>query len=103
MSVRMRHTRGHTANRRSHHALVAPRLTKCADCGAMHERHRICDKCGKYRGRLVADVASKAKARLERRTAKLRSMGEEVAKNPEKDTEETKKPAKKKVAKKEDK
>ena len=98
MTVRMRHTSGHTANRRSHHALVSPRLSKCPDCGSMHERHRVCDKCGKYRGRLVADIPSKLKARLEKRKAKLRSMGEEVAK--EENVKE--KPSKKKSVKEED-
>ncbi len=69
MVVRMRHTRAHTANRRSHHALVAPRASKC-ECGAMRSAHRACPSCGKYRGRVVIDVvakqarkAAKAKAR----------------------------------------
>ena len=69
MVVRMRHTRAHTANRRSHHALVAPRMSKC-ECGAMRSSHRACPSCGKYRGRVVIDVvgrqerkAKKAKAR----------------------------------------
>lgn len=59
MVVRMRHTRAHTANRRSHHALVPSALQKC-ECGAMHVRHRACVSCGRYRGRVVVDVAAKA-------------------------------------------
>ncbi|MEK7584999.1 MAG: 50S ribosomal protein L32 [Patescibacteria group bacterium] len=62
----MRHTRAHTANRRSHHALVAPRLSKCAKCGAAHLRHRVCLNCGTYRGRVVVDITKK----LAKKTAK---------------------------------
>lgn len=72
MVVRMRHTRAHTANRRSHHALANPTLVTC-ECGAMHLRHRACTACGRYRGRVVIDVASKATklaARAEKRATK---------------------------------
>ncbi|HEY4496073.1 MAG TPA: 50S ribosomal protein L32 [Candidatus Paceibacterota bacterium] len=66
----MRSTRSHTGHRRSHHALEGPRLTKCADCSAGHLRHRLCENCGKYRGRLVVDVlaiqAKKEKRRKEK-------------------------------------
>lgn len=60
MVVRMRHTRAHTANRRSHHALKGPRLSKCANCGAMGLPHRVCAVCGQYRGRVVLDMAARA-------------------------------------------
>jgi large subunit ribosomal protein L32 len=56
MVVRMRANRAHTANRRSHHALEAVRLSKCVDCGAAHVRHQACPTCGKYRGRVVINV-----------------------------------------------
>ncbi|MCK5019784.1 MAG: 50S ribosomal protein L32, partial [Candidatus Peribacteraceae bacterium] len=59
MTVRMRHTRSHTRNRRSHHALKTPRLSKCDKCGALHLRHRMCTNCGFYKGREVIDVMSK--------------------------------------------
>ena len=49
----MRETKGHTGNRRSHHALSAPRLSECSNCQEFHERHRACMKCGQYRGRAV--------------------------------------------------
>ncbi|HEY9585292.1 MAG TPA: 50S ribosomal protein L32 [Candidatus Paceibacterota bacterium] len=68
----MRHTRAHTANRRSHHGLKVARFVACKDCGTQHLMHRVCLKCGKYRGRLVVDVlkktvkaAKKAEARKE--------------------------------------
>jgi large subunit ribosomal protein L32 len=43
--------------RRAHDALkfdVA--LVVCSNCGAHHERHRVCLECGVYRGRQVFDV-----------------------------------------------
>ncbi len=62
MVVRMRHTRAHTANRRSHHALKAQTLATC-ECGAVRVSHRACASCGRYRGRIVVDVAKKATAK----------------------------------------
>ena len=62
MVVRMRHTRSHTANRRSHHALKAQALAVC-ECGAPRVSHRACAQCGRYRGRVVVDVAAKASAK----------------------------------------
>jgi ribosomal protein L32 len=52
----MRHTRGHTRNRRSHHSLKAVRLTRDSETGSVHLRHRACLTTGKYRGRDVIDV-----------------------------------------------
>ena len=58
MVVRMRHTRAHTANRRSHHALKALNIVACKDCGAMKTPHTVCDACGMYRGKKI--LATKA-------------------------------------------
>ena len=69
MVVRMRSTRSHTGNRRSHHALVASSLIKC-ECGAMRVSHRACAACGRYRGRVVTDTASKAAAKSAKRQKK---------------------------------
>ena len=74
MSVRMRHTKGHTRNRRSHHALEAPRLSKCANCESMHLRHRICETCGKYRGRVVIDVEKQIAKREEKAKQKRKEL-----------------------------
>jgi large subunit ribosomal protein L32 len=60
MVNRMRSTRSHTGNRRSHHALSAIRFSKCGNCQAMHQSHRICMNCGQYNGRKVLDLAAKA-------------------------------------------
>jgi len=60
MVVHMRHTRAHTANRRSHHALKGARFVACQKCGAKHLMHRVCMQCGTYRGKAVIDVLKKA-------------------------------------------
>ena len=59
MVVRMRHTRAHTGNRRSHHALEGVRLTLDKETGTMHQRHRASAETGKYRGRQVIDIAGR--------------------------------------------
>ena len=70
MVIRMRHTRAHTANRRSHHALKAPTLAICSNCSAKHRPHHACLDCGFYKGRMVVDMVAKKKAREERLQAK---------------------------------
>lgn len=69
MVVRMRHTRAHTANRRSHHALEATVLVAC-ECGAARISHRACPTCGRYRGRVAVDVAAKAQRQAARKAKK---------------------------------
>jgi len=59
MVVRMRHNRSQTGNTRSHHALVAPSLTLCKECGSPKAPHSVCMVCGKYKGRQILDVHSK--------------------------------------------
>ncbi len=56
----MRHTPGHTGNRRSHHALTAVVATLCKDCGAPNRKHTACSNCGKYKGRDVLGKKIKA-------------------------------------------
>ncbi len=60
MVVRMRHTRSHTKNRRSHHKIMGQRLSICAGCGAKHIRHKACLSCGTYKGHTVLNVAKRA-------------------------------------------
>jgi large subunit ribosomal protein L32 len=69
MVVRMRHTRAHTANRRSHHALKGAALLVC-ECGATRLGHRACATCGRYRGRVVVDVAAKVQRQAIRKAKK---------------------------------
>ena len=63
MVIRMRHTRGHTANRRSHHALKAPTLSACQNCQALHRPHHMCLDCGFYNGKMIVDMKAKKEAR----------------------------------------
>lgn len=55
----MRHTRSHTANRRSHHALKAQGIVKDPQTGIAHLRHRVSLADGRYKGRQVIDVVKK--------------------------------------------
>lgn len=68
MVVRMRHTRSHTKNRRAHHALAKPAVTK-DEAGNVHLRHRVSKATGTYRGRKVIDLTAK----LEKRAKKAKS------------------------------
>jgi len=83
MVIRMRHTRAHTANRRSHHALKTPTLAVCANCGAKHRPHHMCLECGFYKGRMVVDMATKTQAREARLKAKRDMINGEAADTPE--------------------
>ncbi len=44
-----------TAARRTHDKAVAPTLSVCSNCGAMHIRHTVCGECGYYRGKLAIE------------------------------------------------
>jgi len=54
MSIRMRHTRGHTNNRRSHHALVATSVVVDKESGNLRLPHRLDEVTGMYRGKQIA-------------------------------------------------
>lgn len=43
-------------NRRSHHAITAPALGKCPECGAAKLAHAVCTNCGTYKGVQVIKV-----------------------------------------------
>ncbi len=66
MVIRMRHTRAHTGNRRSHHALKGAAFSKCSNCGAMRVPHTVCTACGYYRGRKVIDQVKSTEKKLAR-------------------------------------
>jgi ribosomal protein L32 len=68
MVIRMRHTRAHTANRRSQHKVKGVAVTTDAKTGGTHLRHRVDMKTGIYRGRKVIDVVSK----MEKKQAKAK-------------------------------
>ena len=59
MVIRMRHTKAHTRNRRSHHKLNGETVSVDAKTGVPHLRHRASLETGRYRDRQVIDVVSK--------------------------------------------
>jgi len=54
MSIRMRHTKGHTGNRRSHHALKDTNIVKDKESGNLRLPHRLDEATGMYRGKQIA-------------------------------------------------
>ncbi|MBP9711888.1 MAG: 50S ribosomal protein L32 [Candidatus Pacebacteria bacterium] len=70
MVVRMRHTKSHTANRRSHHALKSTSFAKCENCSALKRRHTVCVGCGFYRGKKVVDLVKKTEKKQKKAKAK---------------------------------
>ena len=97
MVVRMRHTRAHTANRRSHHALKTQNLVKCGKCDTFKQMHTACKSCGDYNGRTVLKTVSKAEKKLAKEAKKT---APKVAKEKKAKVAKTPKPASKVVAKK---
>lgn len=79
MVVRMRHTRAHTANRRSHHALKGTRLSVSKE-GTVHPRHRVLLDGSTYRGRSVMDTSAKRATRAQKsRASRAEAPSEEKA------------------------
>lgn len=48
-TCKMRSRRRRSANMK----ITAPQLIACANCGNMLQRHRVCPKCGFYRGKQI--------------------------------------------------
>ncbi len=65
MVVRMRSTKAHRNNRRSHDRLYSPALTKDAS-GVPHMRHRASLVTGEYKGRVVIDMQAKLAKKAKR-------------------------------------
>ena len=42
--------------RRSHMALEVPGMVKCPNCGEMIKAHRVCPKCGYYKGEAKVEI-----------------------------------------------
>ena len=74
----MRHTRSHTANRRSHHALKAQVISLCSECGAPRMNHTICLNCGKYKGKVVVDVQAALAKKDKKMKARNQSLSTET-------------------------
>ena len=70
MVIRMRHTKSHTKNRRSHHGLVVTGLVRCDNCKKFKKRHNVCLSCGFYRGIKVLDLVKKIEKKQKKEKAK---------------------------------
>lgn len=70
MVIRMRHTKSHTRNRRSHHKIDGPTLSRDEKTGTVHMRHRVCAETGIYRGRKIIDVAKIVEKKHDKATKK---------------------------------
>ena len=66
MVVRMRSTKAHRNNRRSHDGLSKPAVTLDKNTNVPHLRHRASTVTGQYKGRVVIDVAAKIAKRVSR-------------------------------------
>jgi large subunit ribosomal protein L32 len=71
----MRHTKSHTANRRSHHALKSARFVACDHCKAPKRPHTVCAECGFYRGVQVVNMVAKAEKKQKKAKAKAAEAG----------------------------
>lgn len=74
----MRHTSGHTGNRRSHHALKNTTIVKDKESGNLRLPHRLDEVTGMYRGKQIF-------------TPKTKTVSKTKVKGP--NTEPVKKPA----------
>ena len=70
MVVRMRSTKSHTKNRRSHHALKSTSFSVCENCKVLKRRHSVCFACGFYRGKKVLDLVKKTEKKQKKEKAK---------------------------------
>ncbi len=66
MVVRMRHTRAHTGNRRSHHALKARGYILDPETGHPRLKHRASPITGDYKGRKVSTLTKKIDNKIKR-------------------------------------
>jgi len=51
-----RHSRARRDKRRAHDALTRPVLSRCPNCDEARLPHRVCLRCGHYKGREVVEV-----------------------------------------------
>jgi large subunit ribosomal protein L32 len=55
-----RHSKARTSSRRAHDFLTAHSASECPNCHEKKMPHRVCAKCGYYKGREVAQVKENA-------------------------------------------
>jgi len=51
-----RHSKTRRNKRKTHYKIAMPKTVPCPQCGEAKLPHRICAKCGTYRGREVLEV-----------------------------------------------
>ncbi len=56
-----KHSKGRRDRRRSHHALTAPAMVVCSNCGEMHLHHTVCPNCGYYDGKEIVEKKKEEK------------------------------------------
>jgi len=87
----MRHTRSHTRNRRSHHALKGTGTVADKDSGNIRLPHRLDEETGMYRGKQIAapkekKAKSKKEGRGERSQVEVADTAPEAEKKEQKKT-----------------
>lgn len=83
MVIRMRSTRSHTGNRRSHHALRGMRLSLCENCQRPKLPHNLCANCGVYKGNAVIDKKAELAKEAARAKRRAKERGEASPKKEE--------------------
>ncbi len=56
-----RHSNQRTRKRRTHDVMKARAMMACTHCGSPVSSHRVCPKCGYYKGRPVLQIKTKEK------------------------------------------
>ena len=51
-----RHSKARRDKRRAHDALAAPALSDCPNCHEPKAPHRVCPRCGYYKGKQLINV-----------------------------------------------
>jgi large subunit ribosomal protein L32 len=51
-----KHSKSRTGKRRAHDHLAPPAVGSCPNCGEPRPPHRVCPKCGFYKGRVVIEM-----------------------------------------------
>ena len=56
-----RHSNTRTRKRRTHDKMIVSAMQACKQCGNPIASHRVCPKCGYYKGRQVIQIKVKEK------------------------------------------
>ena len=89
----MRHTRSHTRNRRSHHALTENGSVIDKETGNLRQAHRVDEATGMYRGKLIKAPIVKAEKKGKKEGRGERTEVVVTDTTPEAAKKEAKKPS----------